>query len=245
MAVLQRHLMLGQLYQIRAQTVFVAVYLTFLPFYFLHVFFFITIQQGNRLLQRSRGQVRHPGRRLAAVLHRESRRIQKAVVQSEKLLLPSSSFRSSPARSPHGKLGQLHQEAVEGQPQTGGEYVKRRVYHRDAGRIGRVVQERKMHERIHGIKQDQEDNGPIRLKYRCTKAARLAFFFAPMADRKRRHAGTDVLAHDNGKRRSVGYGSGHAQSLQNSPRSGGALNNGRENRACTIRISIGTSGRDS
>ena len=89
--------------------------------------------------------------------------------------------------------------------------------------VGRIVQKCKIDKKIDGVKQHQKNNSADQIKIKMHKGRSLRILFSPDGGQQRRNAGTDILTHNNRKGGPVGYGTGHAQGLENSHRGRRAL----------------------
>ena len=98
------------------------------------------------------------------------------------------------------KTGKFYKKVRERKPYKCCRDIEYTVCDRDRCRCCHLCHKRKMHSCVDHIEQYHEyATVPIRLKYRWIIAARFAFLFAPIADKKCCHTGTDILSHDDRK----------------------------------------------
>ena len=87
-----------------------------------------------------------------------------------------------------------------------------------------------MREHIDAVKHHHKKNRTDQIEIQMYKRCLFGIFGCPDGGEHRRHAGADVLPHNDGDRRGIGDRSGLAQCLQNTDRGGRTLDDRRQYR---------------
>ena len=227
-AVLPGELGAGELDHVRAQLILVAVDLGFQRLDAIRHLLRIraAVDQVNRVENRLAGQLGHAVGDDLALLHRERRVGEEALVK--KLEVVDALHRVVVA---HGERRQLFQRAGERQQHRRGDDVEGRMDDGDARRVRRAVHKRKREHRVDGVEHDHEQHRADDVKIQVDQRRALGVLARADGRDQRGHAGADVLTHDDRQRRAVFHRARHAQRLQNADGGGGRLDDRRQQRA--------------
>ena len=180
---------------------------------------------GHDLQQRGAADLGHiaAGEHGAGDSHRRS--CQQTIIQQGVLLL----FVGGGVG--YGHDGQLFQQAVEGQQDGGGDYVKNGMHHGDAESIGRRIKEAETDQRMQAVEAEQEDDGADDVEIEMDEGRAFGVFVRTGRGDQRCNGGADVLAHDDGHGGGVGDSTRAGQRLQDAHRRRGRLQHGSQHSA--------------
>ena len=187
---------------------------------------FLALDQVKRGADGLLRQLRHAAGDHAALFNRERRLREEALVQQQEVA--DLLFLLVVA---HGERRQLLKQTAERQQREGGDHVERRVDDGDARGVGAAFQERKREHRVDRIEHDHEQDRADKVEVQVNQRRAAGVLARADTGEQRRHAGADVLAHDDRQRRRILHCAGYAQRLKNTDRRRRALDDRRQQHA--------------
>ena len=217
------HLLGAELYEIGAENILIMVaQLLVLPD-LLGERGGVAADRGERILERAHGMLGHVRGYGAAALQSKGRRREQTLVELHALLLLAG-VRNEPN-------GELFEQSSGGQKNGGAENVEQRMCNGDTGAGRGLVEQRRGEQGAYQCEYREQNNDADNVEHQMHRGGAARVFVRADGGEERRHGRADVLAHDDGDRRSVAHRAGGGERLQNTDRSRARLNDAREHRA--------------
>ena len=235
----------GELHQVGAQHILIAVRLLLHGGYGIRALFGVVSKHVHSRLEGVPGQVRHVVHGILAKAHGKGGPVQEPLVQGKQrrgqgLALPLLGFALGDAEG-----GQLHQHIREGEQHNGTADVEEAVDHGHVRRSGGPGQEGKGEEGVAGIEYHSKEQSANQIKIKMDEGGPTGVLAGPDGGQQGRDAGTDVLAHDDGDGRAKAHRPGDTQGLKDTHGSGGGLDHRRQQGSCRhAQDGIGEGGED-
>ena len=125
---------------------------------------------------------------------------------------------------------QLFQQPTARQQHQRAQHIEDRVDDRDLERVDRLVDEGEVQQQICRLKYRQPDDRADDIEAQMHDGGPVGIFIRADGRKHGRHAGADVLAHDDGDRRAIADRAGRRERLQDTDRGGRGLHDAGQNR---------------
>ena len=213
----------GQLHEISAQSILIAVSIVF---QFQHPIQALSVKLLNQPHGQTHGLgriLRHPGGNVLGALNGNRRGGQQTLVQQHRLLLLLAIR--------HGQGCQLHKQAVHGKQQSGDTDVEGGVDDRDVHLAAGIPQEIPGMEQADSVEYQDKNQTADDIEVQVHHGRPPGILVGADGAHHRRNTGADILTQDYRDGAAVGHNAGGAQALQNAHGGRGGLDNGSQRRA--------------